>query len=202
MKRKDMVDYLLKVEEICKVGLKYSKDPYAVDNYATLQKLTSEFINEKEEVEMSRPNFFSRDVYPTPNVSVRTIIFDETRTRVLMVQEKDDGGWSFPGGWAEIGLDPSESAIKENREEAGVEVEIVRVVGVTNRCKNVTEPRTPEYIITFEGKIVRKLSDPCYEIIAMDYFPYDKLPPLSVKHERVQMEALAIAAHDNKVIFD
>lgn len=197
-----MVDYLLKVEEICKVGLKYSNDPYAIDNYETLQKLTCEFINDKEEVEMSRPNFFSRDVYPTPNISVRTIIFDETRTKVLMVQEKDDGGWSFPGGWAEIGLDPSESAIKENREEAGVEVEILRVVGVTNRCKGVSIPRTPEYIITFEGRITEKLSDPCYEISAMEYFPYDNLPTLSKKHERFQMEALAIAAHDNKVIFD
>ncbi|MDD6226558.1 MAG: NUDIX hydrolase N-terminal domain-containing protein [Bacilli bacterium] len=44
MERKDVVDFLIKVEEIAKIGLKYTKDPYAKDNYLELQNLAKTFI--------------------------------------------------------------------------------------------------------------------------------------------------------------
>ena len=47
MERKDVVDFLIKVEEIAKIGLKYTKDPYAKDNYLELQNLAKNFLKEK-----------------------------------------------------------------------------------------------------------------------------------------------------------
>lgn len=58
-------------------------------------------------------NVFKKDVYPTPNVSVRTIFLSEDKKMVFLVREAVDGGWSFPGGWTEIGLSPMESAKKK-----------------------------------------------------------------------------------------
>jgi hypothetical protein len=62
MEKKDIVDFVLKVEEISKVGLKYSKDPYALDNYQELQDIAHSFLNEKMETPIRSDNFFTRDV--------------------------------------------------------------------------------------------------------------------------------------------
>ncbi len=39
-----------------------------------------------------------------------------------MVSERTDGDWSLPGGWGDIGLTPSEVAIKVVKEESGFEL--------------------------------------------------------------------------------
>ena len=202
MERKDVVDFLIKVEEIAKIGLKYTKDPYAKDNYLELQNLAKTFLEEKENIFLNSPNFFKRDIYPTPSLSVRTIIFDETRTKVLLVQERSDLGYSLPGGWTELTLSPSESAKKEVREEAGAECEIVRLVGVTDRYKDIETTGVPEYVLTFEGRLVSEIGESCHEIVSKDFFDIDNLPPFSCKNVENQMKKLIYAARDNKTIFD
>ncbi len=41
------------------------------------------------------------------------------------MQERDDGGWAMPGGWADVGESAAEAAVRETREEAGVKVRAV-----------------------------------------------------------------------------
>ncbi len=43
-------------------------------------------------------------------------IFNE-HDEILLVQERADGKWSLPGGWADIGYSPTEVAVKEVLEE-------------------------------------------------------------------------------------
>lgn len=62
-----------------------------------------------------------RNGYQTPKVDIRAVIFNESG-EILMVKEKVDGCWSLPGGWADVGYTPSEVAVKEVREETGLEV--------------------------------------------------------------------------------
>ncbi|MDD6226557.1 MAG: NUDIX domain-containing protein [Bacilli bacterium] len=135
-------------------------------------------------------------------MSVRTIIFDETRTKVLLVQERSDLGYSLPGGWTELTLSPSESAKKEVREEVGAECEIVRLVGVTDRYKDIETTGVPEYVLTFEGRLVSEIGESCHEIVSKGFFDIDNLPPFSCKNVENQMKKLIYAARDNKTIFD
>ncbi len=44
---------------------------------------------------------------------------DRPTDRILLVQERDDGGWAMPGGWADVGESAAEAAVRETREEAG-----------------------------------------------------------------------------------
>lgn len=200
MTKLDIVEYLIKVEEICKIGLKYSTDSYAIDNYKSLSDLTKRFLKEKANVELGDcENFFKRDVYPTPNVSVRAIILSEDKKKVLLVQEKSDGGYSLPGGWSELTLSPIESIKKEVREEAGVECEIVRLVGVTDRYHNIPTTSVPEYILTYLVKPTSEFKDSCYEILSKDWFDIDNLPEFSKKNVREQMVELikaSLTEHD------
>lgn len=202
MERFDLVDYLLKIEEIVKIGLKYSSDPYAIDNYTQLQDVTNDFINHKLDVKLSTPNFFTRDIYPTPSVSVRTVILSSDKKKVLLVRERCDGGYSLPGGWTELGLSPSASAIKEVKEEAGKKIRIKRLVGVLDRYNNITTTGVPEYIIVFEGEVEQDLKEFCYEITDVNYFDINDLPSWSLKNVPSQMDRIIKACVENKTIFD
>ncbi|MFZ3445075.1 NUDIX domain-containing protein [Vibrio harveyi] len=48
----------------------------------------------------------------------------------LLLQKKSDGSWSLPAGMIEPGESPSQAVIREVREEAGLAVEVERVLGV------------------------------------------------------------------------
>lgn len=202
MDKHALIDYLLKVEEIAKVGLKYSTDPYALDNYDELQRLTAQFLENNEGVRLTGLNYFRRDIYPTPSVSVRTIILNEARNKVLMVQEAFDEGWSFPGGWTEIGLSPAESAKKEVWEEAGYDCDILEMVGAMDRYSGLPTAGAPEYILVYTAKLKGDPHKLSYEIIKSDWFPVDDLPRISVKNDRNQMLRMLDCAIHNKRLID
>lgn len=115
--------FAMKVQAISKIGKLFSEDPFAVENYEELETLSIEMLNKKVLSDPIANNVYERSIYPTPNVSVRTMVFNESN-QLLMVQEKDDGGWSLPGGWCDVYESPTESAIKEVRQESGCIVQI------------------------------------------------------------------------------
>ena len=63
-----------------------------------------------------------------------------------MVQEKSDHNrWTLPGGWADIGYTPFEIAVKEAREETGLETEAVRLLALLDK-KQHAHPPQPWYV--------------------------------------------------------
>ena len=79
MDSKELYDYILKIQSIAKIGLVFSKDPYAITNYQQINDLTIEMLEKLMEMQFNRPNYFSRDIYPTPSVSVRAVILNDNR---------------------------------------------------------------------------------------------------------------------------
>lgn len=202
MEKYDFTDYLLKVWEISKVGLKYSTDSYAIDNYNELGKLTIDYLKNVDRVQKENIDVFKKDVYPTPNVSVRTIFLSEDKKKVFLVQEVSDNGWSFPGGWAEIGLSPVASAKKEVWEEAGSDCDIVRMIGAMDRYSGLRTTGTPEYILVFQGVFKGEKHTPTYEIKDTGWFPIDDLPQISMKNIKEQMEKMIKCAIDGTNLLD
>ena len=147
---KEIYDLLIKIQSIAKIGLVFSTDPYAITNYNEINDLTKSYLEKLEEVKIDRPNYFQRDIYPTPSISVRTLIFNEDKTKILMVRETRLQTYSFPGGWADLYDSPSEAAKKECEQEAGATVELVRLIAVTNRTPFKSNTSVPEYLIAFE----------------------------------------------------
>ena len=202
MDSKQIYDFILKVQSISKIGLVYSKDPYALTNYKELNDLSTKFLEEFMEVEFDRPNYFARDIYPTPNISVRTVIFNSDKTKVLMVREAALQAYSLPGGWADLYDSPSQVSKNECKQEAGADIEIVRLVGITNRTPFKAPTSIPEYVVIFEAKIKELHKEHEYETDDVNFFEIDNLPTISKKTTKEELLRFINAAKNGETIFD
>ena len=58
------------------------------------------------------------------------LIFSETRDRILMTQREDNSRWCLPGGGMDPGESAAEACVREVLEETGLEVRVIKLVGV------------------------------------------------------------------------
>lgn len=198
--KNDYLQILLKIHSISRIGLLYSKDPYALENYEEIRKITMSAIENFNNLSFERPLYFERDIYPTPNLSTRTIIFNE-KHELLMVQEAKNGLWSLPGGWIDLYDSPSEGAKKECLQEAGAEVEIINLLGIKD-VSQYSSSKLSEFVIVFEGRLKSFVQEHCHETSDVKFFPLDKLPPLSNKLYKEVMDAFLTALEKKETIFD
>lgn len=202
MDTKELYDYILKIQSIAKIGLVFSKDPYAITNYQQINDLSLEMLEKLMDIEFHRPNYFSRDIYPTPSVSVRAVVVNDKKDKVLMVRESNSGTYSFPGGWADLYDSAGQTAINESSQEAGADIEIIRLVGVLNRTPFKTGVYVPEYLVVFEAKVRGKLHEHEYETDDVNWFDIDNLPPMSRKVAKQEIDRIIDAIKTNKTVFD
>ncbi len=201
MNTSQFYDFVLKIHGIAKIGMVYSKDPYAIANYEEINQLSRDMLEQFMNVKFERPSYFSREVYPTPNVSVRTIVFDG-QNRVLLVKEAKDGLFSLPGGWCDLYESPAEAARKECLQEAGAQVNVTRLVGLLNRTPEKGPSGIPEYVAVFLGTLVGPLGQIDFETTEAGFFPIEHLPPLSHKVAAHVVYRMIEAARSGEVIFD
>lgn len=194
--------FIMKVLAISKIGLKFSKDPYALENYAELQELALKQLSDVTN-ELIEENIFSRDLYPTVNVSVRTIVTNELN-QVLMVKEKSELLWSFPGGWCDVFESPQENAKKEVLQESGYDIEIKQLLGIFFRDKYKPQHKSliSEYCIYFHADCIGKVADHNHEITEVGFFDQDKLPPLSFKNSEIEVSRALAALNNKQPTFD
>ncbi|OQA15986.1 MAG: Dihydroneopterin triphosphate pyrophosphatase [Chloroflexi bacterium ADurb.Bin360] len=109
------------------------------------------------------------------------IIWDAER-RVLLCHRRDFDAWNLPGGGVESGELPTEAAIREVREETGLEAVIERLVGVYGKTDNHNE-----LVFAFTCRVIGGELHTTEESSACEYFDLAHLPPTTLpKHvERI-----------------
>ena len=202
MDSKYIYDYIIKIQAIAKIGLTYSKDPYALTNYQEINDLSRQFLEEFMEIKLDRPNFFTKDIYPTPNISVRVVIFNEDKSKVLLVREVREQSYSLPGGWCDLYDSPAQTAINESKQEAGASIKDLRLVGVVDRTPISAKTNVPNYVICFEAKLDNLAKEHEYETDDVNFFPIDNLPALSRKSSKEEILRFINAAKNGETIFD
>jgi ADP-ribose pyrophosphatase YjhB (NUDIX family) len=136
-----------RLQALAQAGLMYSQSVFDTERYTEMQALSLELMASLtgQPAALLQSLFAEETGYPTPKVDVRAVLFRGT-DEVLLVQEKLDGNrWSLPGGWAEVGYTPFEVAVKEVREETGLEVEAVRLLALFDK-KQHPHPPQPWYV--------------------------------------------------------
>jgi ADP-ribose pyrophosphatase YjhB (NUDIX family) len=196
-----LYQFIIKVAAISKIGLLFSKDPYAIENYNELQNLSKELIEDLGKFKIDGPNYFSRDIYPTPNVSVRALIFND-RKQLLLVKEASLGTWSLPGGWCDLFETPSEAIIKEVIQEAGIHIKVEKLLGISDRIKYKTNKKWSEYAVMFSATIIEDTKVFGHEVSQVGFFDINSLPELSFKSNQEEIKRAIAAIEDNTSYFD
>lgn len=194
--------FLSKLLAISKIGLKFSKDPYALENYQEMQDLVLQQADEVNQP-IDVVKLYPKDTYPTPNVSVRIMIFNE-KNELLMVQEKTDGAYAVPGGWCDVFESTRQNAIKETKQETGLDVEIVRLLAVMQRELYKSKPTMiSEYVFYFLAEVKGGTLAFNHELLDIGFFDYQALPVLSFKTSKRELDiAMDVLKHQKDVYFD
>ena len=184
MQNLNLLSIAKRLQSIAQAGIFYSEDkPFDRERYEEISDLSVQILSNLTDEPIEKiGNLFTqeRDGYQTPKVDIRAVVFNELG-EILMVKEKVDGCWSLPGGWADVGYSPSEVAVKEVREETGLEVKTVRLLAVMDK-KNHSHPPEGWYvykIFILCEKIGGSILSDTVETSDIQYFSLENLPPLS-----------------------
>lgn len=133
--------------------------------------------------------------YPHPAVTVDCVVFglDDNELKVLLIQrmlEPFKNKWALPGGFIKMDEDLADSALRELKEETGVENLYLEQLGTWGRPER--DPR--ERVITVAYFAIVNLFDhPAKaDTDAQDagWFSIDSLPELAFDHDQILSAAL------------
>ncbi len=168
------------IQAIGQSGLAFTENQYDVERYHQLMDIAADILQEYTEVEKQRivQDFQWQKGYATPKIDVRGAVVRDNK--ILMVQERVDGKWCLPGGWADVGDMPAAAAEREVLEESGFNVKAVKVVGVYDANR---DGRPLEFYHAFKIIFLCEIIDGeptiSFETTAVDFFDFENLPPLS-----------------------
>jgi ADP-ribose pyrophosphatase YjhB (NUDIX family) len=174
------LEWAREIQGLSQTGLTYSNSDYDVQRYRRLMEIAAEIVHSHTGLPaaMLVRSFREQPGYATPKVDVRGAVCQEGK--VLLVQERADGRWCLPGGWADVGEQPSDMVAREVWEESGFEVVPRKVVGVYDANR---DGRPMEfyhaYKIVFLCELLGGQPRPSDETTAVGFFAFDDLPPLS-----------------------
>lgn len=104
---------------------------------------------------MSRIDYYRDAAAPRANsiVVAVTAFVRDGGGRLLMIRRTDNDLYAVPGGAQEVGETISQAVVREVREETGIEVEVIGLIGVYS---------DPEHVIAFSDGEVRQEFSICF----------------------------------------
>ena len=104
---------------------------------------------------MARVDYFDDPAAPKANsvVPSTTAIVSDGQGRIALVKRKDNELWALPGGGMELGESIEQGAVREVKEETGLDVEVDGLVGVYTN---------PHHVMAYDDGEVRQQFSLCF----------------------------------------
>ncbi|MBF0776731.1 ADP-ribose pyrophosphatase [Streptococcus azizii] len=187
--------WAVRLQALAQAGLAYSKDVYDIERFEEIRQIAAEMLVEPSGLPLAQVEalFCNESGYQTPKLDTRAAIIEGQK--ILLVQE-NDGLWSLPGGWCDVDQSTMENTVKEVREEAGLDVEVVRLVAVLDKMKS--NPSRSAHHVTKVFYLCRSLGGQFQansETLTSAYFSLGDLPTLSLGKNTVEQIALCFEAY-------
>jgi ADP-ribose pyrophosphatase YjhB (NUDIX family) len=165
---------------LSQTGLAFAQDPFDRERYARVRALVEEMLRSRAYPDFDPAALIGQDKgYVTPKVDVRGAAFRDGR--ILMVRERSDGLWTLPGGWCDVNDSPSESVVKEIREESGFDARAVKLAALLDRRRHPHPSQFHHvYKLYFLCELTGGQAASSIETDGVDFFAEDQLPPLSL----------------------
>jgi len=101
-----------------------------------------------------------------------------------MARRSDDGLWCLPCGWVEPNESPEEAAVREAREETGLEVQPRQLVGVFTRKPNVGHGPHSAIAIIYLCDLVGGTPRRSHEVVETRYWRITEVPGWHEMHQK------------------
>lgn len=170
-----------KLQAVAQNGLAFSKNEYDRLRFEEVRTVAHEMMAAATGVTPETvAEWFAPDQgYATPKVDVRGVVFRDGR--LLLVKERQDGLWTVPGGWADVGDSPGKTAEKEVFEESGFRVRATKILGCLDRlCHGHPPFAYHTYKIFIRCDLEGGEATPSIETEEVGFFPEDAIPSLSL----------------------
>lgn len=208
--RSDLLRWSEALAAIARTGLGFSDNLYERERFEEVLKVAAEM---RAAIDGERPpevvvEEWMRMVgsgvagYVTPKAAVGAVVGNE-RGEILLVQRADSGVWLYPTGWADVGYSPSEVAVKEVREETGIDCRPERLIAVLDGLR-LGFSQVPLYSLVFHCRMVGgELAAHPLECADVGWFSEDDLPsPLAGAGRWGATAFAAIRGEPVDVLFD
>lgn len=192
------LEWAKELQFIAQAGLTYTKDPFDKERFERVREIAAEIISLQGRLPLAQVKdlFCNETGFQTPKLDTRAAIFKDDK--ILLVEE-NDGTWSLPGGWVDVMETVKSNTVKEVKEEAGLDVEAVRVIALHDRNLHNQPPYAYNVCKVF---VLCEVKGGCFhpniETIGSGYFGLDELPPLSVNKNSYQQIEMCFTARSDK----
>ncbi len=128
------------LQAVAQTGDAYATNEYDRQRYDQIRNIAAAMVAAGSSTDPQVVvELFGRDAgYATPRMDVRAAVFRDGR--ILMVQERTDGLWTLPGGFADVGDSPSLAVEREVREESGFTVKATKLAALFDRNRHLHPP--------------------------------------------------------------
>lgn len=195
MKDKIWVEWAIELQSLAQAGLTYGKDVYDKERYERIREISAEMMAIMADIPLEKvKGLFCNEIgYQTPKIDTRAAIFKDEK--ILLVHEKN-GMWSLPGGWCDVNVSVAENAVKEVKEEAGLDAIANRIIAVQDwRKHNVTNYAYGVCKIFLECSVIGGAFIENIETTEYCYFTEDELPTLAVEKNSAEQIKMCFEAH-------
>ncbi len=127
-----------------------------------------------------------RIIFRDPKVAAAVLV--ERDGQVLLVRRRfgpAKGRWSLPAGFVEYDEQPAATAVRECREETGLEVELTGILDVISGGEL---PGEANFTVVYRGRVVGGALRAGDDAEEARFFPPDVLPPLAFASTRAALE--------------
>jgi ADP-ribose pyrophosphatase YjhB (NUDIX family) len=201
----DWLKWAREIQSISQTGLHFAENHYQEERFTRLLEISAEIISKQSNLERSEMiEIFDQQLgYATPRVDVRGAVFKHES--LLFVREIADGGWTMPGGWADVGDVPSKAVEREVLEESGFDVKARKVIGIYDANRTGPLEIFHAFKIVFLCEIIAGGPRISNETSEVAFFNKEDIPS-NLSGERTRLrhieDAFLAVAENRPTIFD
>lgn len=206
----DLLRWAESLAGVAKTGLAFTESGYEQERYeeilhiaADIRAATGRGFEPDEQFADWMGEVGERTAgYVTPKTAIGAVVAND-EGEILLVKRSDSGIWLYPTGWADVGYSPAEVAVKEVKEEAGIDCEVDRLLQVIDGLR-AGFTGMPLYSLVFFCRATGgELKPHPLETLDVGFFGRDNLPePLAGQGAWVDHAFAAIDGVESPTYFD
>jgi 8-oxo-dGTP pyrophosphatase MutT (NUDIX family) len=181
----DILPLLDELQTIARNGLNYAQNPYDHERYERLLALVSLYYVESISLppQNVRERLAAEFGHITPKLGADAAIFD-VDGRILLQQRADDGKWCLPCGWVEPNETTDQCAVREAKEETGLDVRVIQLVDVFSRFPSSENGPHAMVAVVYLCEVIGGALQKSHEGLDVRYWHIDDVPVWHKNHQK------------------